>query len=74
MSTYRSIDPARWNIDGGFARGNRNEARILNEYLDGLKIKVYEAQKVLMDDNLPITATSLRNMVPGGKLLNSEPY
>ena len=65
MSVQRVIDPAKWNKEGGFARGSRSEVKLLNEYLDALRQKVYEAQKELMDENSPVTATALRNRVQG---------
>lgn len=65
MSAQRSIDPDKWNKAAGKARGSRSEAKLLNEYLDTLKGKVYQAQKELMDENLPVTALALRNRVQG---------
>lgn len=65
MSAQRSIDPGKWIKEGGFARGSRSEAKLLNEYFDALRQKVYEAQKELMDENSPVTATALRNGVQG---------
>ena len=65
MSAHRSIEPDKWNKVAGKARGFRSEAKLLNEYLDTLKGKVYQAQKELMEDNLPITALAIRNRVQG---------
>ena len=58
MAVQRVIDPAKWNKKAGRATGSRSEAKILNEYLDAQRQKVYEAQKELMDENSPITATT----------------
>ena len=44
MSAQRVIDPGKWNKEGGFAKGSRSETKLLNEYLDALRQKVYEAQ------------------------------
>ena len=44
MAAQRFIDPDKWNKEGGFARGSRSEAKLLNEYLDALRTKVYKAQ------------------------------
>jgi len=65
MSAQRSIAPNKWNKEGEKARGSRSEAKLLNEYLDTLKGKVYQAQKELMDENLPVTALALRNQIQG---------
>lgn len=65
MSVQRTIDPDKWNREGGFAKGSRSEAKLLNEYLDAIRQKVYKAQKELMDENLPVTASALRNRVQG---------
>jgi Arm DNA-binding domain len=65
MSAQRSIAPDKWNKEAGKARGSRSEAKLSNEYIDTLKGKVYQAQKELMDENLPVTALALRNRVQG---------
>ena len=65
MATNRSIDPKRWNSEGGFAKGTKTEFKELNEYLDILRSKVYHAQREILEQNKLVTALGLRNLVQG---------
>ena len=37
LSTHRYVSPARWSVDAGKVKGNSEEARSINAYLDTLK-------------------------------------
>lgn len=65
MAIQRYIDPEKWNIAGGFAKGTKEEVRELNEYLDIYRSKVYKAQRDLLEDNKAISAMALRNKIQG---------
>ena len=65
MAIQRSVNPEKWNNEGGFAKGTRKDIRDLNEYLDLLRSKVYAAQRDLMEEHKHITAEALRNRVQG---------
>ena len=65
MATNRYVDPERWNPEGGFVKGSKAEFKLLNEYLDLIRSKVYSAQRDLMEQNQPVTALGLRNTVQG---------
>jgi hypothetical protein len=65
MSTNRYIDSGRWNVEGGYVKGTKTEFKELNEYLDILRSKAYQAQRELLEDNKPVTALGLRNIVQG---------
>lgn len=65
MATNRYVDPERWNPEGGFVKGSKTEFKQLNEYLDLIRSKVYSAQRDLIEQNQPVTALGLRNIVQG---------
>ena len=64
-STKRSWDLDRWNQSSGRAIGTKEDARSLNNYLDTLTSKVYQAKIVLLDAYKAITAESLQSIVFG---------
>jgi site-specific recombinase XerD len=51
----------------GRASGTKEDARSLNTYLDTLQGRVYEAQRQLIADNLPVTIDKLRQRLGGEK-------
>jgi site-specific recombinase XerD len=65
ISTKRSWDPNRWNIKANRASGTKEDSKTLNEYLDVLQNKAYDARKYLVDRGKIITATEIRNLVSG---------
>lgn len=67
ISTQRKWDSARWNTAAGRASGTKEDARTLNAYLDTLQGRVYEAQRQLIADNLPVTIDKLRQRLGGEK-------
>ncbi|MBN8653929.1 MAG: site-specific integrase [Cytophagales bacterium] len=67
ISTQRRWEPSRWNIAAGRASGTKEDARSLNTYLDTLQGRVYEAQRQLIADNLPVTIDKLRQRLGGEK-------
>jgi len=50
MSIYRYVDSERWNVQGGYAKGSKAQFKELNNYLDVLRSKVYQAQRDLIAD------------------------
>ena len=56
MAIQRYVDPKKWSHEGGFAKGTKEEMKILNEYLDLLRSKVYTAQRELLEKGNSITA------------------
>jgi len=65
MATFRYIEPKRWNKEAGYVKGTKQEIKELNEYLDILRSRVYQAQRELLEDNKAVTALALRNKVQG---------
>ena len=48
LSTNRVIESAKWSADAGKMKGNSDEAKSINSYLDTLKHKAYQFQKELI--------------------------
>jgi site-specific recombinase XerD len=67
ISTQRKWDTSRWNVAAGRAIGTKEDARSLNAYLDTLQGRVYEAQRLLIADNVPVTVNSIRQRLVGEK-------
>lgn len=65
LSTKMSWDIDRWNQAAGRATGNREDARILNNFLEMLAYKIQQARTELMLNNTTITAELLKNRVIG---------
>lgn len=60
LSIQRKIDPKRWN-NSGRAKGNKDDIKELNNYLDILKNKVYTIRTDLIERNEIITADKVKN-------------
>ncbi|WP_448103703.1 Arm DNA-binding domain-containing protein [Pedobacter panaciterrae] len=65
LSTKRTWTTDRWNQGLGRATGSKEDTRTLNEYLESLIAKVYEAKKALLDKDRRLTAEILKNVVTG---------
>jgi len=65
LSTKRLCNPNRWSTEAGRAIGNNEAARTLNAYLDTLTSKVFQARKMLIDDDKQVTAETLKNVLLG---------
>jgi integrase len=65
MSTKQLWSPARWNVDAGRAIGQKEDTRTLNAYLDMLSSKVFQAKKMLIEDDKELSAEALKNVLLG---------
>ncbi len=65
LSTKRTWDAEHWSQSSGRATGNKEDSKALNGYLDALCAKVYQAKKVLIESDKPITAENLKNVLNG---------
>ncbi|RWY46065.1 site-specific integrase [Mucilaginibacter gilvus] len=65
LSAKRKWDPTKWSTASGRALGTKEESKELNYYLCALEQKVYEAKKLLMETNKPITAIAIKNILTG---------
>jgi len=64
LSTQRKIEPTRWN-KAGQAKGNKDDIKSLNNYLDILKNKVYDIRADLIQKNQLVTAEAIKNEYNG---------
>jgi site-specific recombinase XerD len=60
QTTQRYISPEKWSVDTGHAKGNTEEARSVNSFLDALKQRVYTYQKEIIMEGLPVDAANFR--------------
>ena len=65
LSIKRSIELDRWIPSAGKVKGTNEEARSINSYIDSVRIKIYEHQKKLMDNNKTITSEAIKNSMLG---------
>ncbi len=61
ISTKRTIEKDKWSSISGKAKGNLEEARNLNAYLDLLRNKVYNYQREIIWEDKPVTLAHFRN-------------
>ena len=65
LSTKKLWDTKHWNSIAGRATGNKEDTRTLNAYLDMLAAKVHQAKKMLIEDDIKVTAEALKNILLG---------
>jgi len=65
ISTGRQCDPDRWSANTGRCNGTKEDAKLLNAFLDILQTKVYEVRRKLLEKNEIITAERLKNTLKG---------
>ena len=61
----RECLPANWSNASGRLRGNKEEARSFNAYLDNLQSQLYETHRLLTEAGSLITANTLKNKFLG---------
>jgi len=65
LATGRKIDPKKWSNKSQRAVGRSEEARTLNDYLDGLETTIRRNYNSLSDSQIDISAEILRDMLNG---------
>ena len=65
ISIARDCDTDRWNANAGRVYGTKEDAKLLNAYLDTLQTKVYEVRRQLLEKDESITAESLKDSLRG---------
>jgi len=65
FSTGRQIELRKWSSGSGNAKGNSDESKSLNRYLDALKSKLYDVHDRLIRDNQLISAKIIRDIYFG---------
>ncbi|TRX11258.1 Arm DNA-binding domain-containing protein [Flavobacterium gawalongense] len=67
ISTSKYVKNSKWSVAAGKIKGNSEEARTINSYLDILRNKVYETEKSMINNNQEIFANSFKNKFMGVK-------
>ncbi len=65
LSTSKFVEKTKWNTAAGKIKGNSEEARLINSYLDILNAKAYETEKWMVNNNLEINAQTFKNKFLG---------
>ena len=61
FSVKRSIEPSKWIASAGAAKGNSEEARILNSYLNKVRNELHKHYNLLEATDQFITADTIKN-------------
>src|SRR5580700_6539264 len=65
LAIKRTTPLSKWDSSKGYVKGHGETARSINAYIDSVRTKVYEHQKVIMDANKPVTAEAIKNSFLG---------
>ena len=65
FSISRAIHKKRWDSSAQKVKGNQEDARTLNNYINTVKNKLYEHHSMLVQNNKLVTATAIRNAYLG---------
>jgi len=60
ISLNRSIPPDNWSSEKGGAIGNAKEAKLLNYYLESIRVQIHQIVNNLKCDNEPITLQRIK--------------
>lgn len=72
VSVREKCDPSNWNADAGRMNGKTDKAKSLNQLLDILQRKVYDARKQLLDNDQPVSAENIKIMLTGREINKEE--
>ncbi len=67
ISTKRYVEVSKWSSESGRMKGNSEEARSLNGFLDITKGSVYDYQKDLMQNDQLVSVENMRSKLLGVK-------
>ena len=56
-TVQRNWDSNKWNQKTGRASGNKEETKLLNQYLDAIQANIHDVQKEYALRNEPVTAS-----------------
>jgi integrase len=65
LSTKRKCFKANWNVKVGRAEGKTDYARSINSYLDTLQQKVFEAKRRLIELDIEVTPSGIKDVMLG---------
>jgi site-specific recombinase XerD len=60
-SSHRYLESNKWSAAAGKAKGNTDEVRSINNYLDMLKQKAYNFQKELIQEGRPVNIENFKD-------------
>lgn len=65
MNTSKFIDKCKWNVAATKMKGNTEDARPINGYLDAIRNKAYEIEQYLIHKQIEINITNFKNKFLG---------
>jgi len=65
LSIGKVCEIDRWNSNSGRMYGTKEDAKLVNAYLDTLQNKVYEVRRKMLDKDESITAEAIKNTLRG---------
>ena len=65
FTTSRKIDLIKWNTKSNNIKGNSDESKSINRYLDGIKASLYNIHDRLMREEKPISSKVIRDIYFG---------
>jgi len=65
ISTSRTCDPARWNSKANRVTGTKEEAKLLNNYLETMGHKIADIHLQYLKEGLEVTAENLKRRFLG---------
>ena len=65
ISIKRSISPESWNPKKGIAKGSKEESRILNDYIEQVRNRIFECYRELQQQKKCITADTIKGKYLG---------
>ena len=65
ISTGKKTDPEKWNVNSGRIRGNTEEARTINSFLNKMIVKLEKIFDQLRESNQYISSSTIKNIYLG---------
>lgn len=65
FATQRTAPSGKWEMQNGKVKGAGDEIKSLNAHLESFRNNIYNHYLELIDQHLPVNATSLKNLVSG---------
>src|ERR1017187_9802489 len=65
LSINRVIDINRWDSSAGKVKGNKEDARTINDHIDTIRTKLADHQNTLIKNNKLVTAIAVKNSFLG---------
>lgn len=65
ISIKKSIHPDNWNSEKGLVKGTKEEARIINNYIEQVRSQLFTCYQKLLSERKLVTANAIKNMYLG---------